>query len=392
MRFLECLESTGRFSMENYLWSMMMKSAVSRMQRFTYFQILCYVLERWFRTQHQILSGEDMLTWFKSSSQYRALDRNCWWANGIRVEYFPKNHHAARRRSPKVHREKKGDPAQFQGRIIFMSMFNNIIWWTKDNEQECIADATLVSLFAKRFPAGRWSFLGLWIRKEVVFYLQRKTTRRMGQSRWIEWWWNSEKADTQPSEPRVHCLEERSEAKEVENYRYTSVPMEIRLKLFFAQLFLLFSSVSTEQFQMCVRNTVPVKLERRDPCWQDNLTHCLCQQNYWQWHPDLPLKFPHKKIFVKVQKTIGKASTTRSTDKDLYWCRIPENSWRRTVLHDKAHWPSSQFTEPVTCREYTLPRDEKSTDPKGWIRGNTKIGPVLEVTTSYLQGKYVVGN
>ena len=44
----------------------------------------------------------------------------------------------------------------------------------------------------------------------------------------------------------------------------------------------------------------------------------------------------------------------------------------------------SQFTEPVTCREYTLPRDEKSSDPKDWIRGNTKIGPVLEVTTSYL--------
>ena len=49
-----------------------------------------------------------------------------------------------------------------------------------------------------------------------------------------------------------------------------------------------------------------------------------------------------------------------------------------------------QFAEPVTCREYTLPRDEKSFDPKGWIRGNTKIGPVLEVTTSYLQGKYGV--
>ena len=49
-----------------------------------------------------------------------------------------------------------------------------------------------------------------------------------------------------------------------------------------------------------------------------------------------------------------------------------------------------QFAEPVTCREYTLPRDEKSTDPKGWIRGNTKIGPMLEVTTSYLQGKHGV--
>ena len=49
-----------------------------------------------------------------------------------------------------------------------------------------------------------------------------------------------------------------------------------------------------------------------------------------------------------------------------------------------------QFTEPMTCREYTLPRDEKSTDPKDWIRGNTKIGSVLEVATSCLQGKYGV--
>ena len=49
-----------------------------------------------------------------------------------------------------------------------------------------------------------------------------------------------------------------------------------------------------------------------------------------------------------------------------------------------------QFTEPVTCREYTLPRDEISSDPKGWIRGNTKIGPVLEATTCCLQGNYGV--
>ena len=47
----------------------------------------------------------------------------------------------------------------------------------------------------------------------------------------------------------------------------------------------------------------------------------------------------------------------------------------------------SQFTESVACREYTLPRNLKLSDPKGWIRGNTKFGPVLEVTTSYLQGK-----
>ena len=50
----------------------------------------------------------------------------------------------------------------------------------------------------------------------------------------------------------------------------------------------------------------------------------------------------------------------------------------------------SQFAEPVACREYTLPRDEDTSEPNGWIRGNTKIGPVLEVTTCCLQGKYGV--
>ena len=44
----------------------------------------------------------------------------------------------------------------------------------------------------------------------------------------------------------------------------------------------------------------------------------------------------------------------------------------------------------MACREYTLPRDESLTEPKGWIRGNTKIGPVLEVTTCCLQGKHRV--
>ena len=33
----------------------------------------------------------------------------------------------------------------------------------------------------------------------------------------------------------------------------------------------------------------------------------------------------------------------------------------------------SQFTDSVACREYTLPRDEEASEPKGWIRGNTKI-------------------
>ena len=74
-------------------------------------------------------------------------------------------------------------------------------------------------------------------------------------------------------------------------------------------------------------------------------------------------------------------------------------SWRKIFLNvveigqyfmtkDTAEF--SQFTDSVACREYTLPRNEETSEPKGWIRGNTKIGPVLEVTTCCLQGKYGV--
>ena len=47
-----------------------------------------------------------------------------------------------------------------------------------------------------------------------------------------------------------------------ENYQYTSAPMETRLKLFFAQLFLLINSLSTAQSQICVMNTESAKQER----------------------------------------------------------------------------------------------------------------------------------
>ena len=42
----------------------------------------------------------------------------------------------------------------------------------------------------------------------------------------------------------------------------------------------------------------------------------------------------------------------------------------------------------MACREYTLPRDDPASQPKGWIQGDMRIGPVLEVTTSFENYKY----
>ena len=51
-------------------------------------------------------------------------------------------------------------PENFTGRVLFMSMFNDISCGSKDNEKECLANPKLVSLFAKRFGKGQRSFIG----------------------------------------------------------------------------------------------------------------------------------------------------------------------------------------------------------------------------------------
>ena len=47
-----------------------------------------------------------------------------------------------------------------------MSMFNDISWGSQDNEQECELSANLVSICARGFSPGRWSFSELGSEKK----------------------------------------------------------------------------------------------------------------------------------------------------------------------------------------------------------------------------------
>ena len=51
-------------------------------------------------------------------------------------------------------------PATFTGRILFMSMFNDISCDRIDNKDECLKNADYVKVFARRFGIGQWSFIG----------------------------------------------------------------------------------------------------------------------------------------------------------------------------------------------------------------------------------------
>ena len=71
---------------------------------------------------------ERQLDWFKDSSQYRTLDT----IDGEPMEFewniFPGFTTLQLVEEVQKFVNKMSDPEQFQGRIIFMSMFNDIIW------------------------------------------------------------------------------------------------------------------------------------------------------------------------------------------------------------------------------------------------------------------------
>ena len=102
------------------------------------------------------IAWEDRLTWFKSSPEYRTLDR----IDGEPME-FEWNIFPGFTTLQLCHKVQElllrlGEtPEKFSGRIIFVSMFNDVSWGSKDDKKECEANAQLVSLYAKEFGAGQ---------------------------------------------------------------------------------------------------------------------------------------------------------------------------------------------------------------------------------------------
>ena len=122
------------------------------------------------------------------------------------------------------------EPAKFTGRIIFMSMFNDISWGSKDNKKECESNAQLVSLYAKRVGAGPWSFLGPGSEK---WYSIGEDSPQGEWGRIAEQLMLTFAESKHPVFRSTTPLSRRTlKSKGGEKYQFTSVPMEIRLKLF----------------------------------------------------------------------------------------------------------------------------------------------------------------
>ena len=149
-------------------------------------------------------------------------------------------------------------PETFTGRILFMSMFNDISCDRKDNKDECLKNAETVKVLARRFGIGQWSFIGSGSEKK--WYSSENSPQgawdNIAEQMLLEFAESGLRATTPLSRG---ILKSKGRGK---LSIHTSLQIQTQLIQFFALFFLSISSVSTEQWQLYAKNLRAMKIDQ----------------------------------------------------------------------------------------------------------------------------------
>ena len=318
------------------------------------------VNERWIRTQHQILFGKN--SWVGSKIHHNTKFLDTIEGKPMEFEWNICPGFTTLQLVDEVQKfMKMSDPAQFQGRIIFMSMFNDILWWSEDNERECNADADFVFKTAKRFSPARWSFLGPgWEKKWFSTYIDRPRGEwdRVAELMMI----NSEKADTQFSVPGVHCPEERSKR------RWTIIDTLLCRWWYDWNFFRTIVSVNQlsiygavsdvcEEYSACqTRTGRPVMVGQSDPLFEPAKflittptpsTEVPAQEDLLQKYKERVERLSQQDRLMKICNDAGFLKTVerrtilhdKTYRRVLTICRASDMSWIHFTTRWKINWP-----------------------------------------------------
>ena len=270
-------------------------------------------------------------------------------------------------------------PESFTGRILFMSMFNDISCDRNDNKDECLKNANYVKTFAGRFGIGQWSF-----RKSGILL------RTVPQGAWdnIAEQMLLESAESghpifRATTPLSRCkLKSKGRGKLSIHFNadQDTVDTIYRIILSVNQLSV-YGAVAAicEEFEDHQdRTKEPVILVGQSIVLGEVKAEALLHdedpmndQNIW-------------KQYIQQVESLSPENRLSKFCKEAGFMRVVEVG-QYFVTKDTGDF--RQF-QSVACREHTLPRDHRASQPKGWIQGNMRIGPVLEVTTSLQHFKY----
>ena len=139
-----------------------------------------------------------------------------------------------------------------------------ISWGSKDNEKECESNARLLSLYAKRFGAGQWSFLGPGSEKKCYSISEDSPQGewdKMAEKMMLEFAESRHPVFRATSPLSRGHLKSEGHGKLAIHYAADLETIETIFRIIVLQL----SSVFTEQSQKCVKSTGPFMIERGNP-------------------------------------------------------------------------------------------------------------------------------
>ena len=275
-------------------------------------------------------------------------------------------------------------PEPFTGRILFMSMFNDISCDRKGNKDECLANAEVVKVLARRFGIGQWSFIGSGSEKK--WYSSENSPQgawdNIAEQMLLEFAESGHPTFRATTPLSRGQLTSKGRGKLSIHFAADEFTIDtiFRIILSVNQLSV-YGAVAAlcEEFEshqdrsgkpeiLMGQSIVLGEIKEEVPLQnEDSMNDQIIWQRYIQQIESLSLE-------NKVSKFCKEAGFMRVVEVGQYLVTKDTGTLR-------------QFRS-VACREYTLPRDDPTSEAKGWIQGNTRIGLVLEVTTSFRHFKY----
>ena len=275
-------------------------------------------------------------------------------------------------------------PATFTGRILFMSMFNDISCDRKDNKDECLRNAESVKVFARKFGIGQWSLIGPGSEKK--WYSSENSPQgawdNIAEQMLLEFAESGHPIFRATTPLFRGILKSKGRGKLSTHFAadQDTIDTIYRIILSVNQLSV-YGAVAAvcEEFEgyqdrsgepeiLMGQSIVLGEVKAEAPLHNENpMNDQIIWQQYIQQVESLS---PEN----KVSKFCKEAGFMRVVEVGQYFVTKDTGDFR-------------QFRS-VACRECTLPRDDPASQPKGWIQGNMRIGLVLEVTTSFQHFKY----
>ena len=266
-----------------------------------------------------------------------------------------------------------------------MSMFNDISCDGKGNKEECLANAKVVSVLAKRFGIGQWSFIGPGSEKK--WYSMEENSPQgiwdhIADEMLLEFA-ESGCRIFRATTPLSRCeLKSKGHGKLSIHFTadYPTIETVFRIIVSANQLSL-YEAVANmcEEFETHQDRSGQPDVLMGQSIVLSEIKAEVPLENDIPSHQNLLLQRYEERI-----KLLSQENKVSKFCMDAGFIHVVEvgQYFMTKDIGDFRHFHT------VACREFTLPRDDGSSQPRGWIQGNTRIGPVLEVTTSYLYGKH----